>query len=168
MNNYVCRLNLWCPTTKARRNSCACYSINSKDCLCKRCGEICWKGYYSSVFQTYQNDRTWLNISPFNWVSLFSRVHWRSALSDLLASLIPCMNPFAKSVHVWCDRVCGCVCEEAIPAAFTSARPAAVWGDGASETKGYNTFKIVKPESNIDEKVEKSRNVTQQLVNSLG
>ena len=78
----VFMLNIWRPTTK-RKNSCA--SINSEDCLCKRCEEICWKGYYSSVFQTYQNDRKWLNISPFKWVSLFSRVHRCSALSDLLA-----------------------------------------------------------------------------------
>lgn len=94
-------------TTKAKVNSCACYSINSRDCLCKRCEEICWIGYYSSVFQTYQNDRKWLNISPFKWVSLFSRVHWCTALSDLLA-----FNTVHKSIYsVWERFVCVVVCK---------------------------------------------------------
>lgn len=144
VNNYNCRLNLRCPTTKRRKGEGTAATVTlliPKIACANGVEKICWKGYYSSVFQTYQNDRKWLNISPFKWVFLFSRVHWCSALSDLLAFffLILCINPFTKV----CASVCICVCEEAIPDA--SAGPVRLWGDGAQRIKGYTGFKTVKP-----------------------
>lgn len=147
------RLNLWCPATKARRNSCAYFSINSKDCLCKRCGENTLKGLLQQCLPNLSNDRAWLNISPFEWVSLFSRVHWCSALSDLLAFLIRCINPFAKSGNACCDCVWLCVCvvvglwRGGIPGAFTSTGSVR-W----LSNNGHNPFKTAELESSEDKK----------------
>lgn len=130
--------------------------------------KIRWKGYYSSVYQTYQNDRAWLNISPFEWVSLFGRVHWCSALSDLLAFLMRCINPFAKSGNASCNSVWLCVCvwlwacggEGFLAPLPPPVRLSVRW----LSNNGHNPFRNVELESSEDKKDKEDKEGTTTAV----
>lgn len=92
------------------QSSCACFSINWKDCLCKRCVGVCRKGYYAGVYQTYQT-------TGHDWILAHSSESLCSAACTSVQLfqtcyypfLIQCMNPFAKSRIACCNCVLLCV-----------------------------------------------------------